>query len=462
MTTLAPPARSPSVEAAGLARADWRAMLALVAPALAQQSLLFAVQMTDQWLARPFPESQKAALTVANYVYWFLSSYAVVVTAGATAVVGRLVGARDAATAARATGQALLLAAAFGTLASLLSLVALVPFLELLGLEGHQVGVAADYLRPLTSLLPVYMVEVAGIACLVGAGDTRTGLKVLLAVALVNAPVAYVLSRGPLGFLGISYGTAAAHAAGALLIVVTLARGRFGLTLRRVNLRPQWDLLKRLLRVSLPAAADSLSVGTLQFVFLGFVSRLGETAMSAHGIALRWEGLSYLSGAAFATATAAIVARQLGAGRPDLAMRGARTAFLMGAGVMTAMGAFFFAFARPLFLLFTPADTPESAAVVAAGVPVLRLIAFAMPGLAGSVILTQALRAAGDTRVPMVFTWLGFLGVRVPAAYYLTAAPAGPHLGLFGAWLAMFLDIYVRGGLYLWRFWSGRWQRVRV
>ena len=62
----------------------------------------------------------------------------------------------------------------------------------------------------------------------------------------------------------------------------------------------------------------------------------------------------------------------------------------------------------------------------------------------------------------MLFTWVGFLGVRLPAAYYLTAAESGPHLGLTGAWLAMFLDIYVRGGFYLWRFASGRWARVRV
>ena len=448
-------------------RADWRVMLALAAPALVQQGLLFAVQITDQLLARPFSESHKAALTTANYVYWFLSSYAVVVTAGATAVVGRLVGAGDPVRANRAVGQALWLALGFGTVALAVSSFTLRPFLELLGLGGEEVAIAADYLRPLLALLPVYLIEAVGIACLVGAGDTRTGRNVLLAVALVNAPVAYALSRGALGlpnfgFLGIAYGTAAAHTGGALLILVTLRRGRFGLSLRKRTLRPDWELTRRLLRVSLPAAADSLSVGVLQFVFFSIVARLGATALSAHGIALRLEGLGYLSGVAFATATAAIVARQLGAGRPDLAMSGARTALLMGGAVMTAMGALFFAFARPLFLLFAPADTPESAAVIEAGVPVLRLIAFAMPGLAGTIILTQALRAAGDTRVPVLFTWLGFLGVRVPAAYYLTGAANGPHLGLLGAWLAMFLDIYVRGGLYLWRFWSGRWQRVRV
>ena len=396
MSTDAPP-RPPSF---ATARAEWAAMLALAWPALVQQSLLFAVLTTDQLLARPYSEEYKAALTAANYVYWFIGSYAVVVTAGATAVVGRLVGERDFVTANRAAGQALWLALGFGLVATLLSFFALDRLVGVLGLSGEEGDIAARYLRPLVAMLPVYLVEVVGIACLVGAGDTRTGRNVLLAVALVNGPVAYCLSRGAfglpeMGFLGISYGTAAAHTVGAILVLVTLRRGRFGLHLRKRNLRPRPELLRRLLRVSLPAAADSISMGVFQLAFFNVVAHLGPTALSAHGIALRVEGLGYLTGVAFATATAAVVARQLGAGRPDLAGRGARTALVMGGVVMSGMGAFFCVFARPLFELFAPPQTPGSDEVIRAGVPALRLIAFAMPGLAGTIILTQALRAAG-------------------------------------------------------------------
>jgi Na+-driven multidrug efflux pump len=61
--------------------------------------------------------------------------------------------------------------------------------------------------------------------------------------------------------------------------------------------------------------------------------------------------------------------------------------------------------------------------------------------------------------------------VRVPLAYVFTMShldlgPLGTwpgcNLGLFGAWMAMFADLYVRGGFFLLRFASGRWQRVRV
>jgi putative MATE family efflux protein len=336
-------------------------------------------------------------------------------------------------------------------------------FLAALNVTGDQAEYAVDYLQPLAALLPFYMIEVGGIACLVGAGDTRTGLKALATATAVNIPLAWGLSRGrlglpDLGFVGIAWGTGLSHVVGCGLVLAILIRGRYGLVLTPAELMPDRELIYRLLRVSIPAAADSLSVGVFQFVFLGIVNGLGVTAVAAHGIAIRLEGLGYLSGAAFGTATAALVGRALGAGRPDLAARGGWTAYALGAGVMTGMGVVFFTFARPMVEYFCP-HQPE---VAVEGVRVLKLVAFSMPALAASIVLTQALRGAGDTRVPVLYTWAGFVGVRLPLAYLLTRPEYGIGLGLLGAWLAMVADIYVRGFLILARFASGRWKRVKV
>jgi putative MATE family efflux protein len=447
---------------ADLSPAAWRTILALAWPALVQQGLLLSIQLYDQYLTGRFSQSHQAALTTANYMYWFVTSYTVVVNAGATALVGRLVGAKDLPLAGRAAGQALLLAAGFGLAGTVAALLGLPTLLHILNLGDEQAGYAATYLAPLAGLLPFYMIEVGGIACLVGAGDTRTGPKVLATVVAANVPLAYGLSRGAglpdLGFVGIAWGTGLSHVAGCLLVVWTLARGRYGLRVTLADLAPDPELVRRLLRVSVPAAVDSLSVGVFQFIFLGLVNRLGDTAAAAHGIAIRIEGLGYLSGAAFGTASAALVGRALGGRRPAVAARGGWTAFVLAAGIMSVMGLIFFAFARPLFEVFCP--NPDQRPVVDLGVPVLRLIAFAMPGLAASIVLTQALRGAGDTRVPVLFTWVGFVGVRIPLAYLLTRPEVG--WGLWGAWLAMVTDIYVRGGFFVWRFAGGRWQVVKV
>jgi Na+-driven multidrug efflux pump len=73
--------------------------------------------------------------------------------------------------------------------------------------------------------------------------------------------------------------------------------------------------------------------------------------------------------------------------------------------------------------------------------------------------------------VPVLYTWIGFLAVRIPLAYYLTYSTLdlgelgtwqGRDLGLMGAWMAMFADLVVRGAFFIVRFAGGRWQLIRV
>jgi putative MATE family efflux protein len=476
VTTTSEPAIAP-----GTQPVPWRPVLALAWPVLAQHLLIFSVGICDRFLAGHVeptettePIAYQAAQTTAHYLAWFLSSYTVVVSAGATALVARFIGAGDFKLAVRTTHQVLLLAVAFGLLGSVVGLIGLDPIVDLLQVRGEAAELTRAYLRPLFLLLVFQVVMLAGIACLVGAGDTRAGMYVLGGVALVNLPLAWgcVHGLGPLprlGFEGIAWGTAMSNLLGGLAVLAILARGRAGLAWRLRGLRPDPALIRRLLRVSVPAAFDSLSVAAGHLWFLSIVNRLGYYASTAHGIALGWEALAYLSGSAFGVAAMTLVGQNLGAGRPDQAARSGWTAFALGCGAMSFMGVVFFVFAPEMFALFCA--KPNQQPAIAMGVPILRLVAFAMPAAASCFVFLPALRGAGDTRVPVLFTWIGFLGVRIPLAYLLTLDQIdlgplgvwpGGNLGLFGAWLAMCADLVVRGGFFLVRFASGRWQRIQV
>lgn len=459
----------------------WRLVLALALPALAQQYLHLLVQLSDQFLAGRFelPDPRDrdrylSALNTAGYLYWFVSSYTVLVSVGGTALVARFVGARDFAQANRAAGQALVLAAAFGAVGSVAALLGLPVLIGALRLDGLAAEVCLQFLTPLAALLVFQIIESGCAACLAGAGDTRTGLYVLGGVAVLNVPLAWGLcfGAGPvpgMGFVGIALGTGLSHVVGCVTLLVILARGKSGLKLTLSNLVPDFGLIRRLLWVSVPAALDSLSAAFCQLWFLSIVNRLGDTAAAAHGIALKWEALGYLAGGAFGTAAMTLVGQSLGAHNPGRAARCGRVACGMGIAAMCFMGVLFVVLARPMFRLFCPDDA--QAGIVEAGVPVLRLIACAMPALACQIIFTAALRGAGDSRVPVLFSWFGFLGVRIPLAYLLTAPQVdlgalgvipGANWGLFGAWVAMCADLWVRGTFFAIRFAGGRWKKIEV
>lgn len=482
-----PPPSPPAVEPPAarslvdLDRPTWQLVLALTWPGLLQQLLLLLVTLSDRFLAGNFrvlsPElhvAAQAAQTTAGYLGWFISSYTVLVSAGSTALVARLVGAGDRSRAIHATNQALLLAAVFGLGGTFAGLACLSPLVHLLQLQGPTAELAVAYLVPMFGLLVFQVIEMGGIACLAGAGDMRTGLCVLGGVAVLNLPLSWGFYLGirpfpQLGFPGIALGTALSHTIGCLAVLLVLRRGRAGLRLVPHLLRPDRSLLARLLRVSLPAGADSLSVAVGQLWFVSIVNGLGDVAEAAHGIALGWEALGYLAGVAFGTAAMTLVGQYLGAGRPDRAARAGWTAFAQALAVMTFMGTLFYLLAPAMFRLFCKHSWQQP--IIDAGVPVLRLVAFAMPAVASCIIFTCSLRGAGDTRIPVLFTWLGFFCVRIPLAYLLTRShldlgPLGTwpafNLGLIGAWLAMFADLLVRGVFFLLRFASGRWQHVRI
>jgi len=502
----------------------WRIVLMLALPVLAQQYLVLSVGLSDRFLAgrlqtlssqeqteatasdimalglcagghasgcwtealaaeAPWEISRQirarhvayqAAQTTAIYLAWLISSYTVLVSVGSTALVARFTGAGDGWAAIRVTNQSILLAVVLGLLGTAAGVYGLDNMVRLLNLHGDAAVFAANYLRPILLLVVFQVIESAGIACLIGAGDTRTGFWILGGVALLNLPLAWGLFRGfgplpELRFVGIAWGTAFSHTLGGLAALAVLIHGRAGLRLRKEFLHPDWGLIWRILRISIPAGIDSLTLMVGHLWFLSIVNRLGETASSAHGIALGWESTSFVCGVAFGTAAMTLVGQNLGAGRPTRAAHSGWVAFGLGCGMMCAMGVVFFVLAPQMFRLFCP--YPEQQPVIAAGIPVLRLEAFAEPGLASVIIFLSALRGAGDTRVPVLFNCIGLLAIRVPFAYLFTAKQLelgalgtwpGFDLGLFGAWLAMAADLLVRGVFFLLRFAGGRWQRVKV
>ena len=86
-------------------------------------------------------------------------------------------------------------------------------------------------------------------------------------------------------------------------------------------------------------------------------------------------------------------------------------------------------------------------------------IAVCAPGQISQVIYNGALRGAGDTKY-VAFTSAICIGIIRPLSAYLLCYPAG--FGLFGAWVSLILDQYMRLGFSMKRFFSGQWQKIKV
>jgi putative MATE family efflux protein len=442
-------------------------VLWLAGPVFVEQSLLYLIGLSDTILAgRHLAAEHLAGVTVASYLLWFLGTVFTVGSIGGTALVSRFIGAGRPDEAARSCGQAFAVGLGLGV-CSLILVQVFAPWIVLrMNLTGLAAQSATRFLRVVGMVMPLLACTTVGNACLRGAGDTRTGMKVMILMNVVNIGLTWLLALGwgpvpGLGLTGIAIGTACGEGIGGSVILALLIRGRSGLRLSRENLRPEWQRIHRLLRISLPAAAESLTNVLCQLWFLRLINRLGAVATAAHGVAIRCEAIAFLTITAFSVAASTLTGQYLGARRSDLAVRSARMAWLLGGLFLSLLGLILFTQGRAMFQLFLAGRQDQ---VLAEGVPVLRIVALAMPALATISVLNGTLNGAGDTRWPWLFTMTGYLLVRLPLTYALIAptGEGGWGLGLRGAWMAMFVDLYTRAILVAGRFLHGGWVRTRV
>jgi putative MATE family efflux protein len=437
-------------------------MLRLALPVLAEQSLVMLVGLAETWLAGHYLEqAHLAAVSQLTYVLWLFASVFSAVGIGATALVARYVGAGDWTMASRVTNQALLLGSGAALALVLVVAAAHGPLLTASRLEPEAAQLASRYLLLALPALPGMMLEAVGVACLRGAGRMVAGLVVMVVINLVNVAVGagLLLGIGPLpelGWDGLAIGLSCGYLVGGLAVLGLLASGRAGLRLRWGEMRLDRLLARRLLWVGLPGGADMIAVVLCHLVFVSIINDLGSLPAAAHGVAIRIESLAYLPGHAFQVAAATLAGQYLGAGDQRRAGESVLMACLVGGGIMVTAGAAFFTWGAELAGLFVG---PEQADVARLAVPLLRTVACGMPALALMSILSGGLRGAGDTRWPLVFTFVGLVGVRLPGAWLLTHAWGW---GVQGAWYAMVADLVVRCVLVVFRFFHGGWKRIEV
>lgn len=449
-------------------------MLALALPVMAEEFANLLVGYTDWWLAGQFLPGQapKAAMGLVAYSLWLLPTLFAAIAIGAQAIVARCIGANDRRSATHAFNQSLLLGALLAIVATTIVHTMAGRFVAMMQLEAEAATLAQSYIAIIAWVLPLIMVEQVASACLRGAGDTWTGFQVKLVVNALNAlfSAALVVGVGPLpklGWEGLAIGTAVGHGVGGLILIFVLLRGRSGLRISMHDLSPDLPLIKRILNVGLPGGFDLLAVIGCHLVYVSIINRLGTTAAAAHGMGVQIEALSYLPGTAFQVAAATLAGQSLGAGSVAAAMQSVRRSWAAATVVMSMAGIAFY-FGGPWLTAFFNGGQVDDVTILASRL--LKIVAWTCPFLATIGVLTGGLRGAGDTRWPLLVTFAGLIGIRLPlAAIFAWSGQIVPGIPIFGlgwgvegAWTAMLLDVVVRSILITARFARGTWTRLSV
>ncbi len=455
-----------------------RPLARLVLPVLLEQVLALSVGFVDKWLAGNLFSGAEplAAVGLVAYCLAFMPVLFAMPAVAATALVARHVGGGDLPGARQALTQCFVVAVVPVVVMATAAAIWGQGLLGLLGLPPESSLLAERYLAIVLPALPAMMVIAVGVAGLRGAGDMVAGLVSMSVVNVVNAGASFALGVGlgglpRLGWEGLAWGTFAGYWCGAACVVLLLARNARGLRPRGGDWWPLAAWQRRIARIGLPAGVDAAANAVCHLTFLSIVNRVGNVDAAAHAVAVTIESLAFLPGSAFQVAAATLAGQYLGA-RDERRARGSVWLAAVAAAVLMGLaGAVFFRFADPLAGWFVGgADGQASVARLAA--TLVRIVAFAQPPLALLMVLSGGLRGGGATRPPLLVNLFGLAAIRLPLAMFLAwpeitlpagfGTVAGCGMGARGAWLAMAVDLSIRGLAMLAIFSRSGWTRVRV
>lgn len=360
--------------------------------------------VVDTWFAGQISTGALAALSRSFPVYFIVLAAGNGLSTGATACIGGALGAGNHDRAAGYATQALLLGAMAGVVLGLAGLALSPTLFRLLGADAANLVLCLEYMQTIFLATPAFLLVFMTNAVLQSMGDTRRHRNFLILSFFLNCILDPWFIHGGLGLpaMGVR-GVALATVVCYLWGVWMLGRGVWrsgilqGRRLRDFRIQP--ELMADMLRQGLPSAFTYLTIGLGIFVITFYLSRYGDVAVAAYGVATRIEQLALLPAVGLNISTLALVAQNHGAGHADRVLAVLRHALALGAGVMALGGCLVFALAEPLMAAFT-----DDTAVVHTGAAYLRVAAFI---LYAYVVVYVHVAALQGVRKPMFGVWVG-------------------------------------------------------
>ena len=437
-----------------------RNIIRLALPVALENVLHMAVFIVDLIMVGRLGTVPVAAVGLAGALGFIIAMIFTALNVGTTALVARDFGAKQKDEARKVAGQSLLITLVFGITVSPFIFYFADNILVLMSAEENVVSLGSQYLKIVLSFFIFRLIILTGSSIFRGAGDTKTPMLITLVMNCVNILFNWLLIFGIWIFprmevAGAAWATSIAYTIGASLIFYRLFSRKSILTISFKHIVDvNRSIIKRVLRISLPATIDASLTQMGYLFFIKIVTMLGTVSLAAHQIAIRIEALSFMPGFALGVATTTIVGQSLGANKPDLARLSMRKNCQIALALMGFFAFIFLVFAKPMASIFHPEQD-----VLALSAYCVMIAALEQPALAIYIVYAGGLRGAGDTFSPMIVTIVGTLCIHLPVAYIFGIVL---EWGLAGIWFGAALDWIVRAIAVYILFRKGRWRTIKV
>ena len=237
---------------------------------------------------------------------------------GANVVIANAIGRGDSDTVSRAVHTSIVAAVLGGIIVGLLGQLVAEPVLSMLQVPEDVFPLALKYMRIYLLGLPVIFLYNFEAAIFRSAGDTKTPLVALALSGVLNVILnlffVVVLNKT---VDGVAIATVLANVVSSVVLLRRLLRSELFIHVEFKDLRIDWKILWRILKIGVPAGIQGAVFSLSNIVVQSAINSLGKVTMAASSAAFNVEIMAYYILNSFGQACTTFVGQNYGAGQID-------------------------------------------------------------------------------------------------------------------------------------------------
>nr|AGS51856.1 Na+ driven multidrug efflux pump [uncultured bacterium contig00117] len=332
---------------------------------------------------------------------------------------------------------------------------------SLMGLAGEPAEAATKFLYAISPAIVFRALQGTLTSLIATHGRTIWNLLSTILMLVVNCVLNYIFLEGYFGVpvfmqgvYGVAIATGISWVVSMIMLWIVLVYSLEHKTKLTDIKKGYYVLLPEWLRIGIPAAVEPVSFQLFQVFVIALFVRLGDVSIAARVFAGAFAMCAVVFSVGLGSGSQILVAHLVGNKEFDKADKRLHQSLIWSCSSALAI-AVLVALAGQILLRFYT-DVPD---ILALGGLLLWCDVVLQPFKAANIVITNALRASGDSAFPAVYGTISMWTLGLGTTLFLCF---GIELGAIGLWLGMASDEFYRSIVNYIRWRRGKWKSKGV
>lgn len=447
-----------------------KALAKIIIPLMLQQLLAVMVGAIDTMMVSYAGDAAVSGVSLVNSLDNVLVIFFTAMASGGSVVIAQLLGTKNGKDVNEASKQLVYISTIISLVLMTAVLILRKPLLTLLfgDAEIDVMESATEYFFFVSMSFPMLAISGSIGAVFRAWGDSLISLieSIIINILNIGGNALFIIVFG-MGAKGAAIATLISRTIGAAIMFVLILSKKRAIRIENIfKYKPNSAMINKILRIGVPNGIENAMFQFGRLMTQSLISTMGTAVIAANAVALTVSNFQYTVGTACSSAMIAVVGRCIGAGEYEQAKRYSRRILLINYIALWTVILFTVTLLRPLVSLY---DVSVASSALACELILYHSAVAALIWPIGF-MLPSSFRAAGDVNFTLVISMLSMWICRVAGGYVAALESVsvlgiftipGIGLGIFGVWIAMFVDWAFRVSFFLWRYLSGRWMYAR-